>query len=217
MTLYEELELTPNCSYEDIKHQYRTLAKIHHPDLGGDEEKFKRIKFAYEVLSDPERRRQYDENKTTSEQPSIHTEAINNLASIFFSIIPNFDCHSGNLIDRMKQEVDSAQNKTNADLIMCDVYIGNLEIVKKKLQLKNQNEEDIITSFVLQQLDARYNDKKMLLHRLDLYKEMLLILTNYNYGFLELVQSIELPSEESNELQIVESESPTSGNPTPNI
>ena len=42
MTLYDELELTPDCSFDDIKHQYRTLAGIHHPDKGGDEEKFKK-------------------------------------------------------------------------------------------------------------------------------------------------------------------------------
>ena len=68
MTLYDELELSPSCSMEDIKQQYRTLASVHHPDKGGDEERFKRIKFSYEVLSDSARRKQYDETKTTNEK-----------------------------------------------------------------------------------------------------------------------------------------------------
>ena len=76
MTLYDDLELQPDCSFEDIKHQYRTLAKKHHPDLGGDAEVFKRIKFAYEVLSDPDRRKQYDETKTTTGSINIRIEAI---------------------------------------------------------------------------------------------------------------------------------------------
>lgn len=201
MTLYEELELTPNCSFEDIKHQYRTLARIHHPDLGGDEEKFKRIKFAYEVLSDPDRRKQYDLNKSTNTGTSIHTEAINALANMFFSIIPTFNCNEGNLIVTMKQETQRLESQANADLIMCDVYIGNLEVVKKKLQLKNQNEENVILSFVLKQIEARENDKKLYLHRVNLAKEMLLILDNYEYGFLELFQEpVASPSEEPNQL-----------------
>ena len=103
MTLYEELELPTYCSFDDIKQQYRKLSMIHHPDLGGDVEKFKRIKFAYEVLSDPERRKQYDLDKTTGVVNDIHTEAISKLANIFFAIMPTFNFNEGNLIAAMTQ------------------------------------------------------------------------------------------------------------------
>lgn len=190
MTLYEELELTPDCTYDDVKQQYRTLAGIHHPDKGGDEEKFKRIKFAYEVLSDPARRKQYDENKTTHEFSSIRVEAINSLAGIFFSLIPNFNCAEGNLIEAMRNEVVSAKNKANADTMMCDIYIGNLQIVKSKLKLKNQNEENILLTFIEKQLEARMKDKEIFAHRIKLADEMISILDNYEYGFLELVNTV---------------------------
>lgn len=200
MTLYEELELTPECSIDDIKQQYRTLAKKHHPDLGGDEEVFKRIKLAYEVLSDPVRRKHYDETKSTWQAPSIKTEAISTLANIFFSIIPNFNCNHDNLIDRMKLETNTMKNQAEADSILCDVYISNLEVVKQKLQLKNPNEENIILSFVERQLETRHQDKKTFAHRIELTTEMLIILENYNYGFLELVNPVmESTSEEPNQ------------------
>jgi molecular chaperone DnaJ len=61
---YKSLELERNCSADDIKKSYRKLAIKYHPDKNqGDkqaEEKFKEIAEAYEVLSDPEKRRRYD-------------------------------------------------------------------------------------------------------------------------------------------------------------
>ena len=45
---------------EAIKKAYRSLSKKHHPDHGGDEEKFKEINEAYSTLSDPRKRQAYD-------------------------------------------------------------------------------------------------------------------------------------------------------------
>lgn len=191
MTLYDDLELQPDCSFDDIKQQYRTLAKKHHPDLGGDAEIFKRIKFAYEVLSDPDRRKHYDETKNTHSGPSIRAEAINTLANIFFSIIPNFNCNEGNLIESMRNEVTNLKNRANADSLINESYIGNLEIVKSKLKPKDPEKENIIMGFIDKQLETRYNDRTMFEHRKKLSDEMSSILDNYDYGFLEIIGPIE--------------------------
>jgi DnaJ family protein A protein 2 len=57
---YKILELEKNASEPDIKKAYKKLALKHHPDRGGDPEKFKEISKAYEVLSDSEKRSKYD-------------------------------------------------------------------------------------------------------------------------------------------------------------
>jgi DnaJ family protein A protein 2 len=57
---YETLGVEKDCSIGDIKKAYKKLAMKHHPDRGGDEEKFKTITTAYEVLSDEEQRAKYD-------------------------------------------------------------------------------------------------------------------------------------------------------------
>ena len=63
---YEILEVDKKASSEIIKKSYSTLAKKYHPDLQPEdmkqdaEEKFKLINEAYEVLSDPEKRKNYD-------------------------------------------------------------------------------------------------------------------------------------------------------------
>ncbi len=57
---YQILGISQNASPEEIKKAYRKLAHKHHPDKGGDEKKFKEIAEAYQILSDKEKRTQYD-------------------------------------------------------------------------------------------------------------------------------------------------------------
>jgi DnaJ homolog subfamily A member 2 len=57
---YSILGVEKNASGDDIKNAYRKLAREHHPDKGGDKERFQEIQKAYETLSDPQRRQEYD-------------------------------------------------------------------------------------------------------------------------------------------------------------
>ena len=57
---YKTLGVTKSATPEQIKKAYRKLAREHHPDVGGNEETFKKINEAYSVLSDPEKRAAYD-------------------------------------------------------------------------------------------------------------------------------------------------------------
>ncbi|MBU4274398.1 molecular chaperone DnaJ [Patescibacteria group bacterium] len=58
---YEVLGITKGASQEEIKKAFHRLAHKHHPNKGGEEKKFKEINEAYQILSDKEKRAQYDQ------------------------------------------------------------------------------------------------------------------------------------------------------------
>ena len=74
-SFYELLKVPKTSSDEEIKKAYKAAALEHHPDRGGNSDKFKEISHAYSVLSDPAQRRVYDQfgeaglNGRTSQEP----------------------------------------------------------------------------------------------------------------------------------------------------
>ena len=68
---YRSLGVQPGATAEELKKAYRGLAKKYHPDLHpGDKEaeaRFKEINEAYETLSDPQKRKEYDEKQRTTQ------------------------------------------------------------------------------------------------------------------------------------------------------
>ena len=68
-TPYDILGLSKDASETEIKKAYRKLAMTHHPDKGGDSEQFKKIQGAYDVLSDPEKRQNFDQFGTAEGPP----------------------------------------------------------------------------------------------------------------------------------------------------
>lgn len=64
---YKILGVSRDASADEIKKAFRKLARTNHPDAGGDEEKFKEINEAYEVLSDDKKRKLYDQYGTANE------------------------------------------------------------------------------------------------------------------------------------------------------
>lgn len=66
---YDILGVSKNSSQDDIKKAFRKLAHKYHPDKGGNKEKFQEINEAYQVLSDPQKRSQYDQFGSASSSP----------------------------------------------------------------------------------------------------------------------------------------------------
>jgi DnaJ-class molecular chaperone len=117
MSLYEELELTETCTKDEIKKSYRRLAMLHHPDKGGNEEKFKKISSAYETLFDDNKRRDYDNSKK-----STNFGSFNNMDDILKSFgrgFPFFKINPGNKTHQNKVSINY-----DLELELREVYLG---------------------------------------------------------------------------------------------
>ena len=76
--LYNILGVSPTASAEEIKKAYRSLAMRHHPDRNehpGSESRFNAIKTAYELLSDPKKRTEYNQSLNNRIVIDPHDEA----------------------------------------------------------------------------------------------------------------------------------------------
>tara|TARA_B100001094_G_scaffold331814_1_gene401484 strand:+ start:28674 stop:29795 length:1122 start_codon:yes stop_codon:yes gene_type:complete len=81
--LYDILDISPNANENEIKKAYRKLAVKHHPDKGGDSEKFKEISSAYETLSNSEKRQKYDNLGSDFENSMPDIDPMNIFKSFF--------------------------------------------------------------------------------------------------------------------------------------
>jgi len=185
MNPYTELDVPVDVSLETIKQRYRTLAQMHHPDKGGDEELFKRIKLAYEILSDPVRRKQYDITGETT-TTNAKDEAVANLVQILLHVVPNFNVDQDDLIHIAEMETRTMLDLVNKDIGVTERYILNLEKVLSKLRIKTEG-ENLLSSFIANQVNQKRQELVTFQHRVQVCNLMLEILKDYEYGLRNLI------------------------------
>lgn len=153
--LYKILELDRECSYDDIKRNYRRLAIQYHPDKNPDidtTEKFISIKLAYEVLSDPIKRDIYDKENDQGK------EAIyDNLSELIKDIVPNefhlfvdifFQNNFGKIIETFINDYHKEYQKKH------QINFNNLNNIQKPSSNDLHIETDIFAS-----MNEKYNNR----------------------------------------------------------
>ena len=114
---YEILEVNINASQEIIDKAYKTLVKKYHPDLQENnlkneyEEKLKKINEAYEILSDPEKRENYDLNLKS-----------NQITEKDYDILFNENINLKNEINNLKNNKNNNFNNNRQDIINENLY-----------------------------------------------------------------------------------------------
>ncbi len=80
---YNLLNVKQDATQDEIKKSFRKIALKEHPDKGGDPEKFKDIAVAYEVLSDPEKRKTYDKYGEEGLRDGPQAQGFNDIFDLF--------------------------------------------------------------------------------------------------------------------------------------
>ena len=134
---YEILEVNKNASPEIIEKAYKTLVKKYHPDLQKNEnknkyeEKIKKINEAYDILSDPEKRKKYDLNLKNTEI------SINDYNSLYQENI-----NLKNNLNILKEKLNYLNNIQN-NYKKNNLNYNNLENNKNYSENNNINYDDI--------------------------------------------------------------------------
>jgi curved DNA-binding protein CbpA len=181
-TLYDELELPTNCTQDEIKQKYRTLAQVHHPDKGGSEDKFKRIKLAYEILSDIDKRAHYDSTGQHYEDAGIDNEIMTRFSNMVSHHTQHLNPEIDDLILKMKVDLYEAQRNTNNAINECDNSIRKFNIISKKIKLKKDEGENFLKSIVETKITQKQNELAGHKRTMIVFIKMLDILENYHYS-----------------------------------
>lgn len=131
MDHYATLGVAKNATPDEIKKAYRKLASQHHPDKGGDKTKFQQVQEAYSILSDENKRKEYD-NPSQQFHPGFGFDMHGvNINDIFGEIFRHH--HNGN---RQQKQV----YRTRVDISLQDAYNGTNRI----LDLNTMNGKKVI-------------------------------------------------------------------------
>lgn len=182
MTLYQELGVLSTASQEEIRHNYRIYAQKYHPDKeGGDEERFKKIKLAYEVLSDPIRRQEYDRTGKFSAEFTIRNEALERLSNMINHYVPDLNSDIDDPILKMKSDINQTTQTVVDQIETCKRHIRNSKLTYEKLWNKSKG-ENILKNFVENLIKRRESDLSNLTRQMVVLKLMLEILEDYHFG-----------------------------------
>ena len=104
--LYIVLEVTREATSEEIKISYRKLSKTKHPDTAtGSTEDFAELSFAYEILSDAERRSKYDSTGSTSKEPDFQAQFLSFISERVIARIEDSDDLDFDLMEQVTSEL----------------------------------------------------------------------------------------------------------------
>ena len=185
MNPYDVLGVAIDASTEEIKQRYRTLAQLHHPDKGGDAELFKQVKLSYEILSDPLRRKDFDQTGNINTKIDVRNEALDYIAQMLFRIVPNFNPDQDDLIFLMRKEITTIKTDMNNNINVCNIHLTNLEKVIQRLKIKTNN-ENLLLQFVEKQIGQRKQEHSGFVRRIEICDIVFVIINDYAYGLHEL-------------------------------
>lgn len=136
MSLYDELGLSSDATQDEIKEAYRRRASETHPDKdGGDHAAFIRVKAAYDVLSDPQKRAEYD---ALGDMEGPEFQLRNTIAQAFSHFAQLDDLPDMDIVKVIREEFVKSRLNARRQLKKLRKVIRNYKRMTKKIRSRNQ-------------------------------------------------------------------------------
>ena len=193
---YEILGIARAASAAAIKVAYRQRVQQVHPDRGGNPEDFILVVRAFDLLSDPDSRRLFDETGIIDDDGvrNYRREVGQILADMFdtaveTAIATGLGLDSVNFIDQMAVAVETGLDDARVQLNRTDIEIGSLQALRNRIR-----RTDFDRNLFAERLDAQISTKTTLRtqikHRVAMLETALLELGNYQ-SEIELIAALE--------------------------
>lgn len=141
---YGTLGVSATASEADVKRAFRRRAKESHPDHGGTREEFEAVKSAHLVLSDPEKRKRYDETGDAGDdnrEPTVREKATKSIAELLTAIINQDKIGlDTDVIAVMREQVGNEILEMTAKRKTVEAKKNRAERIAKKLKRKTKGE-----------------------------------------------------------------------------
>lgn len=150
LDLYEIFGVPKEASDTDIKKAYKKKALIHHPDKGGDGEKFKALSCAHAILSDPGKRNTYD--KTGELDGSELSDEAAEWYQYFRNMFPKVTVQS---IDDFSSKYKSSEEERQDVLKAYVKGKGDIEFIMENVMLAEEEDEGRIVGILNDAIAAK--------------------------------------------------------------
>jgi len=184
MSLYEILCVHPDSNQKMIKSAYRNLCKIHHPDKGGNKEKFQQIQEAYRVLSNAISRNEYDRTGKIPEASRVESEASQAIVQLFRHKIDQLARDSSwsptsqlKVIDTILSEVNMKMTQVNREIVNVDKTVIRLNSQAGKVTSKG--EDNLYSAALNSMIEECHNSLATLKHDLAVMEKVIELLSSY--------------------------------------
>lgn len=142
--LYDLLDLVPTASPAEIKQAHRAAAKRFHPDAGGDAARFVAVTRAYRVLSDPERRRRYDETGLfdAAEADTAQADLVVTLSSALNHVLSRtqIPIDSTDIVAEMRRLIEAGREVARDELAGIETRLAALQEARTRIRRKDERE-----------------------------------------------------------------------------
>ncbi|MCK4782152.1 MAG: J domain-containing protein [Desulfobacteraceae bacterium] len=197
MDLYGELCLGRGATEHMIKENYRKMAKQYHPDKAGDnfdKEKWAKILHAYDILSDQEKRKIYDE---TGDDQSKHQKSLEDIAVDILiegidaaaNHVINRSEHNFDLVESIKNHIAKKRDGTESDIKNMAKALRELWLFRRKF-IRAEGRTAILISVVKGKIGSIRAQKKQAERFLDVLAKAseLMIFVEFDYTPEEIDQ-----------------------------